>query len=56
MKKYDYDTCPVCLGKNKIDAKSLDGCTVLECETECESCNHADYFAFGYYQSLGIVS
>lgn len=50
----DLYTCPKCGASNIVHVTdSLDGrYEVLEADTVCRQCFHADYWAYGFYESL----
>lgn len=45
------DSCNKCAGKNTIHITDTINGHVSECETKCAKCGHADYWAYGYFES-----
>ena len=50
--KYDnMNECPKCGRANMIRITDIINSDVTECETKCLTCNHEDYWAYGWYES-----
>lgn len=45
------ESCNKCAGKNKIEIVDNTDSHINECKTRCIDCGHADYWAYGYFES-----
>lgn len=49
-KPADINTCPACGGKNVVYVVCETNGETAEAKTVCENCEHANYWAYGYYE------